>query len=193
VKTRVVFLSVLALVPMIAWPQDGYDSERRQLIAQQDQRIQNWDMQAKIDAQVSAAKKTADAVKALELKIAQIESDRLAAESAKEERLRIEKEEQAEANRLAILKQHQDAEWAAGSPERERQAAIRQASLDAAVNKWRASIVRTPNIMIASPGNGEGLVLVDGQRFHFKTPAEARAFAERLKKEVTEILLTNSK
>lgn len=88
------------------------------------------------------------------------------------------KAEQAAAKERAAARKLADEQWAAGAPERARQAA----ALQAAVDQWRASIKRTPNIIIvANKASGGASVIVDGKSTEFKTVAEAAAFAAAVK------------
>lgn len=71
-----------------------------------------------------------------------------------------------------------DEQWAAGAPERARQAA----ALQAAVDKWRASIKHTPNIIVtANQATGGASVIIDGKTTEFRSLAEANAFAAAVK------------
>ena len=71
-----------------------------------------------------------------------------------------------------------DEQWAAGAPERARQAA----ALQAAVDQWRAAIKHTPNIIVtANKSTGGASVIIDGKTTEFKSLAEASAFAAAVK------------
>lgn len=71
-----------------------------------------------------------------------------------------------------------DEAWAAGAPERARQAE----ALRAAVDQWRASIKHTPAmIIVPNKATGGTSVSIDGKITEFKSLAEANAFAAEVK------------
>jgi hypothetical protein len=78
----------------------------------------------------------------------------------------------------AVRQQAADAAWAAGAPDRASQAA----ALQAAVDQWRASIKRTPAmIIVPNKTTGGASVSIDGKITEFLSLAEATAFAAQLK------------
>ena len=83
----------------------------------------------------------------------------------------------AAAERAARQKAADEA-WAAGAPERARQAA----ALQAAVDQWRASIQHTPAmIIVPNKATGGASVSIDGKVTEFKSLSEANAFAAEVK------------
>ena len=100
----------------------------------------------------------------------QLSEQRQAAAEAEEARIEAAREE---ARRRIFAQQ-----WAAAAPARARAAAAQKI----AIEKWRASIKHTPNIMIGKNADGTRFtVIIDGQRTIFKSATEANAFAETAK------------
>jgi len=168
----------LAIAP-VSWAQSTEDAQTKALREQLERETaaRKAEADAAIAADIArhpdganaqAARKAAEAAKALELVKQTVEEK---AKSDADAAAKAAAAKDAEDSKAAA------AAWAAGAPERARAAAAQKAAVD----KWRASAKPAPSIIMGKRADGSITVMVDGEVSSFPTAAEAEAFVAKVR------------